>query len=242
MARPDLKRGDQGDDVRYLQERLEEHLRNDGIRLSAVDGDFGPITEESVIHFQRIHDLPDDGIVGERTWELLEQQPGSTGSGSSSGSSSGSQTPGVPTTLRMRPQDVTIPYRLTLPFQDTTLDLMNQSWSNFDLRSHQGAQLSYLQPVGRLFGNGGIEALNLEVKTWPNWFLTWSIQAVAEWDRNNGLVIGANNHGQLGVRPLRGVEIVLDGNLNLRIPVGGDPSIKATGGAFLRLNILELLP
>ena len=237
MARPDLKRGDQGDDVRYLQERLEEHLRNDGIRLSAVDGDFGPITEESVIHFQRQHGVSDDGIVGERTWELLEQQPGST-----SGGSSGSQSPGTPTTLRMRPQDLTIPFRLTLPFGDTTLDHMNQSWSNFDLRSHQGAQLSYLQPVGKLFANGGIEALNREIKTWPNWFLTWSIQGVVEWDQRNGLVIGANNHAQLGIKPLKGVEVVLDGNLNLRIPVGGDPSIKATGGAYLKLNILELIP
>lgn len=239
MARPDLKRGDTGDDVRYLQERLEEHLRNDGIRLSAVDGDFGPITEESVIHFQRMHGLTEDGIVGERTWELLEQQPGSSGSSSSGG---GSQTPGVPTTLRMRPQELTVPFRLTVPFGDTTLTQINQSWSNFDLRSHQGAQLSYLQPVGKLFGNGGIEALNREFKTWPNWFLTWSIQAVVEWDKQNGLVIGANNHGQIGVKPLRGVSVVLDGNLNLRIPVGGDPSIKATGGAFLKLDILELLP
>jgi hypothetical protein len=236
MARPELKRGDENDDVAYLQERLEEHLRDDGIRLSAVDRIFGPITEESVIHFQRKHGLSEDGIVGERVWELLEQQPGSTGGGSQT------QTPGAPTTLRMRPQEITIPYRLTIPFGDTTLDQINQSWSNFDLRNHQGAQLSYLQPVGKLFGNGGIEALNRELKTWPNWFLTWSIQGVVEWDKNNGLVIGANNHGQLGIKPLKGVQIVLDGNLNLRIPVGGDPTIKATGGAFLKLDILELLP
>lgn len=232
MARPELKRGDQGDDVRYLQERLEEHLRNDGIRLSAVDGDFGPITEESVTVFQRKHGLNETGIVDQQTWDLLDQQPGSTGSGS--------QTPGAPTTLRMRPQELTVPFTLRVPFQDITLDALNQSWSNFDLRNQQGAQLSYLQPVGRLFGNGGIEALNLELRTWPNWFFTWSVQAVAEWDQRNGLVIGANNHGQLGVRPLRGVEVVLDGNLNLRIPVGGDPTIKVTGGAYLRLNILEL--
>lgn len=234
MARPDLKRGDQGDDVRHLQERLEEHLRNDGIRLSAVDGDFGPITEESVIHFQRKHGLTEDGVVGSRTWDLLEQQPGSAGS-------SGSQSPGTPTTLRMRPQDLTVPFRLTVPFQDITLDQLSQSWSNFDLRSHPGAKLSYLQPVGKLFGNGGIEALHLEVRTWPNWFLTWSIQGVVEWDKKNGLLIGENNHGTIGVRPLRGVEVVLDGNLNLRIPIGGgDPTIKATGGAYLKLNILEL--
>jgi hypothetical protein len=234
MARPDLKRGDQGDDVRYLQERLEEHLRNEGIRLSAVDGDFGPITEESVNYFQRKHGLTEDGIVGERVWELLEQQPGSS-------SGSGSQSGGVPTTLRMRPQDLTVPYRLFLPFQDTTLEQMNQNWGNFDLRSHQGAQLNYLQPVGKLFGNGGIEALNREFKTWPNWYLTWSIQAIAEWDQKNGLVIGANNHAQLGVRPLRGVSVSVDGHLNLRIPVGGDPTIKATGGAYLKIDILELI-
>lgn len=238
MARPDLKRGDQGDDVRYLQERLEEHLRNEGIRLSRVDGDFGPITEESVIHFQRMHGLTEDGIVGDRVWELLEQQPGS--SGGSSGSS-GSQSPGAPTTLRMRPQEVTVPFRLILPFQDTTLEQINQNWGNFDLRTHQGAQLNYLQPVGKLFGNGGIEAIHREFKTWPNWFLTWSVQGIVAWDQKNGLVIGADNHGQIGVRPLRGVTVTVDGNLNLRIPVGGDPTIKATGGAYLKLDILELL-
>jgi peptidoglycan hydrolase-like protein with peptidoglycan-binding domain len=233
MSRPDLKRGDQGDDVRFLQERLVAHLQNDGIRLSAVDGDFGPITEASVEHFQQLHGLSADGIVGEQTWQLLEADP-------SGGSSS--STPGAPTTLRMRPIDTTVPFRLQLHWDETTINDINLQLSSFDLRSHPGAQLSFLQPVGRLFGNGGVEALNLELRTWPNWFATWSVQAVVDWDQNHGLVIGANNHAQIGIRPLRGVDITATGNLNLRFtPSTGTGTAEPSGSIMLNIDILHLL-
>jgi hypothetical protein len=235
MARPDLKRGDQGDDVRHLQERLVAHLQNDGIQLSAVDGDFGPITEASVQHFQRKHGLTEDGIVGESTWDLLEQDPAALSSG-------GSQTPGTPTTLRMRPIDLSIPYRLKLRWEDATLDDINLQLSTFDLRSQPGAQLTFLQPVGKLFGNGGIEALNLEVRTWPNWFARWSVQAVLDWDQQHGPVIGANNQAQLGIRPLRGVDLTATGNLNLRwMPTSGTGSVEPSGSIMLNLDILQLI-
>src|SRR5687767_16029552 len=116
MSRPDLKHGDEGDDVQFLQERLVVHLQNEGIQLSAIDRDFGPITEASVKHFQRMHGLSDDGIVGEQTWQLLEQDPAGT---------SASSTPGTPTTLRMRPIDLSVPYRLQLHWDETTLDDIN---------------------------------------------------------------------------------------------------------------------
>jgi peptidoglycan hydrolase-like protein with peptidoglycan-binding domain len=238
MSRPDLKRGDQGDDVRFLQERLVAHLQNDGIRLSAVDGDFGPITEASVEHFQQLHGLSADGIVGEQTWQLLEADP----AGGSSSSPSSSSTPGAPTTLRMRPIDTTVPFRLQLHWDETTINDINLQLSSFDLRSHPGAQLSFLQPVGRLFGNGGVEALNLELRTWPNWFATWSVQAVVDWDQNHGLVIGANNHAQIGIRPLRGVDITATGNLNLRFtPSTGTGTAEPSGSIMLNIDILHLL-
>jgi hypothetical protein len=234
MARPDLKRGDEGGDVRFLQERLVAHLQNEGIRLSAVDGDFGPITEASVQHFQRMHGLTDDGIVGEQTWQLLEQEPG--------GGSSSPSTPGAPTTLRMRPIDLTIPYRLQIHWDETTLDDINLQLSTFDLRSQPGAQLSFLQPVGRLFGNGGIEALNLELRTWPNWFARWSVQAVLDWDQQHGPVIGANNQVQLGIRPLRGVDLTATGNLNLRwMPTAGTGTAEPSGSIMLNIDILQLI-
>jgi hypothetical protein len=234
MARPDLKRGDEGDDVRHLQERLVAHLENEGIQLSRVDGDFGPITEASVQHFQRMHGLTEDGIVGESTLELLERDP--------AGGSSGSSSPGAPTTLRMRPLDLTIPYKLQLHWDDTTLDDINLQLSTFDLRTQPGAQLNFLQPVGRLFGNGGIEVLNLELRTWPNWFARWSVQAVLDWDRQNGPVIGANNQAQLGIRPLRGVDLTVTGNLDLRwMPVPATGTASPSGSIMLNLDILELI-
>jgi hypothetical protein len=238
MARPDLKRGDEGDDVRHLQEQLVAHLQNEGIQLSAVDGDFGPITEASVQHFQRMHGLTDDGIVGDHTWQLLEQDPGAA----SSPSSSSSSTPGAPTTLRMRPIDTTVPYRLQLHWDDTTLDEINLQLSTFDLRSHPGAQLSFLQPVGKLFGNGGVEALNLELRTWPNWFATWSVQAVIDWDQQHGPVIGANTQLQLGIRPLRGVDLTATGDLQLRFtPSAGTGTAQPSGSIMLKIDILQLI-
>ena len=233
MARPDLKRGDEGDDVRHLQERLVAHLQNEGIQLSAVDGDFGPITEASVQHFQRVHGLAEDGIVGDQTWQLLEQDPAAATTPS---------TPGAPTTLRMRPIDTTVPYRLQLHWDDTTLDEINLQLSTFDLRSHPGAQLSFLQPVGKLFGNGGVEALNLELRTWPNWFATWSVQAVIDWDQQHGPVIGANTQLQLGIRPLRGVDLTATGDLQLRFtPSAGTGTAQPSGSIMLKIDILQLI-
>jgi hypothetical protein len=233
MARPDLKRGDEGDDVRHLQEQLVAHLQNEGIQLSAVDGDFGPITEASVQHFQRMHGLTDDGIVGDQTWQLLERDPAAATAPS---------TPGAPTTLRMRPIDTTVPYRLQLHWDDTTLDEINLQLSTFDLRSHPGAQLSFLQPVGKLFGNGGVEALNLELRTWPNWFATWSVQAVIDWDQQHGPVIGANTQLQLGIRPLRGVDLTATGDLQLRFtPSAGTGTAQPSGSIMLKIDILQLI-
>lgn len=56
-----IKKGSKGDEVKTLQKLL-------GV---TVDGDFGPKTDEAVRHFQRMHDLVDDGIVGAMTWAAL---------------------------------------------------------------------------------------------------------------------------------------------------------------------------
>lgn len=56
-----ISRGDKGEAVRTLQERLS---------ISA-DGDFGPKTEAAVIVFQKSHNLTPDGIVGSKTWAAL---------------------------------------------------------------------------------------------------------------------------------------------------------------------------
>lgn len=65
-----LQRGSHGPDVAELQRAL-------GFEGKRVDGDFGPVTEAGVVHFQLAHDLVPDGIVGPRTRLALEQAAGS---------------------------------------------------------------------------------------------------------------------------------------------------------------------
>lgn len=59
-------RGDKGDTVRAIQDRLNRH----GAKL-AEDGRFGPATEGAVKAFQRARGLVVDGRVGPRTWAAL---------------------------------------------------------------------------------------------------------------------------------------------------------------------------
>jgi putative chitinase len=60
-TRPILRRGSQGEDVRFLQEKLQ---------LTA-DGVFGLATYLAVKQFQRSRGLPADGIVGPKTWSSI---------------------------------------------------------------------------------------------------------------------------------------------------------------------------
>lgn len=56
-----IRRNSTGDLVKILQQDL-------GI---AVDGSFGPLTEQAVIRFQNMHGLHADGVVGPATWKAL---------------------------------------------------------------------------------------------------------------------------------------------------------------------------
>lgn len=57
-----IRKGSRGNDVKHLQTYL--HLMADGI--------FGPLTEEAVKEFQKSHGLVADGIVGAKTWAIIE--------------------------------------------------------------------------------------------------------------------------------------------------------------------------
>ncbi|MDD4601316.1 hypothetical protein SDC9_08926 [bioreactor metagenome] len=59
--------GDQGDDVALIQQRLNSL----GYNAGAADGDFGTVTSNAVINFQRDQGLETDGIIGARTYRLL---------------------------------------------------------------------------------------------------------------------------------------------------------------------------
>lgn len=69
-----LSLGSTGRDVRILQFRLNR-VGNDypAIPKVAVDGQFGPATQDAVRSFQRIFNLTPDGVVGEATWYKLER-------------------------------------------------------------------------------------------------------------------------------------------------------------------------
>jgi peptidoglycan hydrolase-like protein with peptidoglycan-binding domain len=66
---PTLRNGDKGDEVKYLQVRLNGYY---GAKL-VVDGNFGAKTEALVKQFQGDRKLTVDGIVGSKTWSFLEQ-------------------------------------------------------------------------------------------------------------------------------------------------------------------------
>jgi len=64
-----LRQGSQGEDVRTMQRYLNRISGNWFIPPpGTVDGIFGPKTHESVVNFQRIFNLTQDGIIGRRTW------------------------------------------------------------------------------------------------------------------------------------------------------------------------------
>ena len=75
MART-LRNGDQGTDVRAVQDVLNFHIRR--LQPLRVDGRFGPQTQARVVEFQRANALVADGVVGPRTAARLfetEQLP-----------------------------------------------------------------------------------------------------------------------------------------------------------------------
>ena len=73
------RRGDQGAEVRKIQQRLKDWGYFDG----EVNGIFGPQTEAAVKAFQKKHGIPQTGIAGEQTLAAIGLPAGSSGSGSS---------------------------------------------------------------------------------------------------------------------------------------------------------------
>lgn len=72
---PTLRRGSRGEQVKLLQEALNETPAGAGMDLKA-DGIFGAETEKAVRQFQADHGLTVDGVVGKKTWKALGITPG----------------------------------------------------------------------------------------------------------------------------------------------------------------------
>lgn len=87
---PELRRGDSGEWVEYLQ-RL---LVNAGYSPGAIDGEFGESTERVVAVVQSTYGLEPDGVVGAATWSLLTgAPPGADGDGGGADAGAGDVPP-----------------------------------------------------------------------------------------------------------------------------------------------------
>ncbi len=66
-SQPEMAEGDWGLEVEDIQRRLLEL----GYFTDSVDGQFGPITKEAVIAFQAANHLPANGVIDQKTREVL---------------------------------------------------------------------------------------------------------------------------------------------------------------------------
>lgn len=73
ISGPNLRLGSRGEVVETLQTRLQELTYYPG----AIDGIFGPLTQQAVQNFQQAEGLAVDGLVGPETWQRLQGQPAS---------------------------------------------------------------------------------------------------------------------------------------------------------------------
>jgi murein L,D-transpeptidase YcbB/YkuD len=51
---------------------VQQALKNAGLYDGKIDGKVGPRTKNAVIEFQRQHGLKADGIIGQKTWNILK--------------------------------------------------------------------------------------------------------------------------------------------------------------------------
>lgn len=70
QSRRTLRQGMKGDDVRAMQAQLI--TLGYALEPYGADGYFGPVTHAAVQRFQQRHALAVDGIVGKRTWAVLD--------------------------------------------------------------------------------------------------------------------------------------------------------------------------
>ncbi|WP_416977600.1 peptidoglycan-binding domain-containing protein [Streptomyces sp. T028] len=67
-SRPTLKLGSAGNAVRQAQCYLNHSLTGPDL---AVDGQFGPVTQQATLRFQRCAGIDVDGVVAAQTWSFL---------------------------------------------------------------------------------------------------------------------------------------------------------------------------
>lgn len=73
VTKPTLRKGDAGPYVTLAQTELIQ--RGYDLGSYGADGKFGAQTEKAVKQFQRDWGLTEDGIIGPKTWEMLDSTP-----------------------------------------------------------------------------------------------------------------------------------------------------------------------
>ena len=146
-------------------------------------------------YLQQQNGLSDTGVVDDATWAVLL---------------GGVELRGRrrPRHRRPRPRCACGPstsrpqYQLQIHWDPITLqDLNLAARATSTCHSTPNAQLHFLQPVGKLFGAGGIEVLHREVQSWPNWFVDWSTRATVDWAKGKGLQLGLQNDAETRLAP-----------------------------------------
>lgn len=74
VSKPTLKSGSKGDYVKQAQTLLAK--KGYDIGKSGIDGKFGSATLAAVKKFQKDNGLTQDGIIGTKTWQKLEEEAG----------------------------------------------------------------------------------------------------------------------------------------------------------------------
>lgn len=229
MANPELRRFRDLDSqwVEYAQGLLVAHLRGRAaqgeVEVSAVDGDFGPITEASAQFFQRLSNLDDDGIIGPDTWAALEATAPDT-----------PEAVQADEPAQAEPIDLRLPFQLHLNWDELRSEDILREFTDLRLDAHPGAQLTFPEPVGKLFGNGGYTWLQMEFNNNPQLYLELSTRAIIGWSASQGLELGADNELEAGIR-FRAVDLFVTGDLDVRLhPMV--PSGSISGGGMLNFR------
>lgn len=207
---------------RVLQGLLVACLQADSdagsIRLSAIDGIFGPITEGAVRYFQQQKGLSETGVVDDATWQALEGSGGQGGTG------------------QQNPVDLRVPFKLPMRWDQITLGDLYKGWASFDLAQAPDFELEYKSSIGKLIGIGGVQLLNGELKLWDSWFLDWSTKLVFDFAKDKGVQVGTDNHLDLGLRPTR-TDVEARGDMNFkRAPLEAKGDMYLYGGLKLELK------